>query len=180
MDEIILNPKSLQTSTLNLTLSSQVISVGGGTMCLHSSFVQVFAQEAQEWTIQVILRCGSFVHLHQSRNPLRVSSFRVHHLKTNIWLKENPQGQKKRKKKPLKKTASVLFSWRISWSFFFFFYKQYCLFMLLSFQPSHWYPPSLIYPLCTVKYTDTLPVRVDSGRNFDLKMTSLLGLTNVI
>lgn len=48
LDEIILNPKSLQISCLILTHSSQVIAVCGGTMCLHSCSVQVFVHEAQE------------------------------------------------------------------------------------------------------------------------------------
>lgn len=55
MNEIILNPKSLQISCLILTDSSEVIAVGERTMCLHSYSVQVFLHKDQESTIQMIL-----------------------------------------------------------------------------------------------------------------------------
>lgn len=118
MDEIKLNPKSLQISCLILTHSSQVIAVGGGTMYLHSFSVQVLAHEAQEWTIQVIPCCGSFVHLHQSRNSLRVCSLQSASAENQYLIPS-------------------FFSWSFSLSL----HKQHCLFMLVSFQISHWYPP---------------------------------------
>lgn len=91
MDEIIVNPDRLQTSSLILTHPSQVTAEGGWTMCSHSSLVQVFYCEESLWIIRLILLCGSFIHLHQSRESLKV---RVHHLRTNIWLKSNPHGEK--------------------------------------------------------------------------------------
>lgn len=103
----------------------------GGTMCLHSTSVQVFLHEDQEWTVRMIPQCGSFVQLHQSRNSGGLFSFRVRQLKTNIWLKQEPEGHK----------PAVLFFFSKAFLHL-FLSKQLCLFMLLSFQPSHWYPPS--------------------------------------
>lgn len=57
MDEIIVNPERLQTSSLILTHPSQVTAEGGWTMCSHSSLVQVFYREAEEWIIRVDLLC---------------------------------------------------------------------------------------------------------------------------
>lgn len=175
VDEIILNPKSLQKSRLNLRHSSQVIwghnvfafLICSG-LCTRSSRMK-YPSDSLLWIF--CSPASKQKAVIQSELLQSASAENQYLIKARSKDKDK---KKKRKKKYLLPEAFL-------YLFFFFIYKQYCLFMPVSFfLPSHWYPPSLIYPVCAVKCTDTLPVRPDSGRSFDLKMTSLLGLTNVI
>lgn len=115
MDEIIRNPKSLQVSRLNLTHSSQVISVGGwvGGQCvciphLFRSLRKKLKNELSKWFFAVALLFTCI------KAETHSELLRVHQLKTNIWLKQGPKTRSKKermkeKKHPLPEAFLYLF-----------------------------------------------------------------------
>ena len=128
-DEIILNPKSLQISRLILTYSSQVIAAGGvgGVFAFH------LGSGLSAWRSRMNHPSDSSMWIFCS-----VAS------KQKLWRGSSAENWYLIKARTRRsQTSRPFFFQSFSSSFFIFFLsKQLCLFMLLSFQPSHWYPRS--------------------------------------